>query len=189
MSSLLLRAGHNRIISFSLIPLQRQEIDIQVRLSYQNIQSVHTDHKNKLCKTKSVQYVECRVTSWKCLANRSKKNLNCQNDIKAALLAFGISNFFQNFFDNICIIETKNSLSFTRNEYAQLLMKYQPLNLGHGCTDYAVPKYITDALAATANSTNYMLNQYTRGFVSWTICFIFIYFSFIWLKVHALQLK
>lgn len=45
-------------------------------------------------------------------------------------------------------------------------MKYQPLNLGQGFTDYPVPKYITDALAATANSSNCLLNQYTRGFVS-----------------------
>lgn len=47
-----------------------------------------------------------------------------------------------------------------------LAMKYQPLNLGQGFSDYPVPKYITDALAATANSPNCLLNQYTRGFVS-----------------------
>lgn len=45
-------------------------------------------------------------------------------------------------------------------------MKYQPINLGQGFTDYPVPQYITDALAATANSPNCLLNQYTRGFVS-----------------------
>lgn len=45
-------------------------------------------------------------------------------------------------------------------------MKYQPLNLGQGFADYPVPQYITDALAATANSSNCLLNQYTRGFVS-----------------------
>lgn len=45
-------------------------------------------------------------------------------------------------------------------------MKYQPLNLGQGFTDYPVPQYITDALASTANSPNCLLNQYTRGFVS-----------------------
>lgn len=45
-------------------------------------------------------------------------------------------------------------------------MTYQPLNLGQGFADYPVPKYITDALAATANNPNCLLNQYTRGFVS-----------------------
>ncbi|XP_031632679.1 kynurenine--oxoglutarate transaminase 3-like [Contarinia nasturtii] len=50
------------------------------------------------------------------------------------------------------------------NEYIQLFLKYQPLNLGQGFTDYPVPQYITDALAATANSPNCLLNQYTRGF-------------------------
>lgn len=45
-------------------------------------------------------------------------------------------------------------------------MKYQPLNLGQGFTDYPVPQYITDALASTASSSNCLLNQYTRGFVS-----------------------
>lgn len=45
-------------------------------------------------------------------------------------------------------------------------MAYQPLNLGQGFADYPVPKYITDALAATANNPNCLLNQYTRGFVS-----------------------
>ncbi|XP_055310048.1 kynurenine aminotransferase-like [Sitodiplosis mosellana] len=50
------------------------------------------------------------------------------------------------------------------NEYIQLFMKYQPMNLGQGFTDYPVPQYITDALTATANSPNCLLNQYTRGF-------------------------
>lgn len=45
-------------------------------------------------------------------------------------------------------------------------MQYQPLNLGQGFTDYPVPQYITDALAATAKNVNPLLNQYTRGFVS-----------------------
>lgn len=52
-----------------------------------------------------------------------------------------------------------------RNEYIILAMKYQPLNLGQGFTDYPVPQYITDALAATAKNVNPLLNQYTRGFV------------------------
>lgn len=63
-------------------------------------------------------------------------------------------------------------ISLLRNEYIQLFMKYQPLNLGQGFTDYPVPKYITDALAATANSPNCLLNQYTRGFVSYILSLI-----------------
>lgn len=54
----------------------------------------------------------------------------------------------------------------------QLAMKYQPVNLGQGFTDYPVPQYITDALAATANSSNCLLNQYTRGFVSISVALI-----------------
>lgn len=53
-----------------------------------------------------------------------------------------------------------------RNEYVQLSMKYQPINLGLGFADYPVPQYITDALVATASNPNYLLHQYTRGFVS-----------------------
>lgn len=56
--------------------------------------------------------------------------------------------------------------TFDRNEYNVLNAKYQPLNLGQGFQDYPVPKYITDALASTANSSNCLMNQYTRGFVS-----------------------
>lgn len=52
-----------------------------------------------------------------------------------------------------------------RNEYMVLNLTYHPLNLGQGFQDYPVPKYITDALATTANSPNCLMNQYTRGFV------------------------
>lgn len=45
-------------------------------------------------------------------------------------------------------------------------MKYKPLSLAHGFPDFFGPKYITDTLAATANTPNVMLNQYARGFVS-----------------------
>lgn len=61
---------------------------------------------------------------------------------------------------------------FIRNEYITLAMKYQPLNLGQGFADYPVPQYITDALAATANNPNCLLNQYTRGFVSVICCLV-----------------
>lgn len=95
------------------------------------------------------------------------KSFKCPNGIRAAHQVFGKRNFihflsvrtiFDLFFWGFFFVE--------RNEYIQLAMKYQPLNLGQGFTDYPVPKYITDALAATANSPNCLLNQYTRGFVS-----------------------
>lgn len=70
----------------------------------------------------------------------------------------------------ILLASTAFSWSFcfvcNRNEYIKLAMTYQPLNLGQGFADYPVPKYITDALSATANNPNCLLNQYTRGFVS-----------------------
>lgn len=69
-----------------------------------------------------------------------------------------------------------------RNEYVQLAMKYQPVNLGQGFTDYPVPQYITDALAATANNSNCLLNQYTRGFVSYFIPF-FLNFVSLFMKI------
>ncbi|XP_032667445.1 kynurenine--oxoglutarate transaminase 3 isoform X2 [Odontomachus brunneus] len=49
-------------------------------------------------------------------------------------------------------------------EYNQLAQQYKPLNLGQGFPDYHAPKNITDALAATANSDNPLLQQYTKGF-------------------------
>lgn len=49
-------------------------------------------------------------------------------------------------------------------EYIQLAADYQPLNLGQGFTDYAVPAFIRDALTAAATSANPLMNQYTRGF-------------------------
>ncbi|XP_055530039.1 kynurenine aminotransferase [Wyeomyia smithii] len=49
-------------------------------------------------------------------------------------------------------------------EYIQLAAQYKPLNLGQGFPDYHPPKYITDGLAAAANSADPLANQYTRGF-------------------------
>ncbi|XP_014482843.1 PREDICTED: kynurenine--oxoglutarate transaminase 3 isoform X2 [Dinoponera quadriceps] len=49
-------------------------------------------------------------------------------------------------------------------EYIQLALQYKPLNLGQGFPDYYAPKNVTNALAATANSDNPLLQQYTRGF-------------------------
>lgn len=53
-----------------------------------------------------------------------------------------------------------------RNEYTQLSIQYQPLSLAHGFSDYHVPKYITDALAAATKDPNCLLNQYASGYVS-----------------------
>lgn len=53
-----------------------------------------------------------------------------------------------------------------RNEYTALGIKYQPLSLAHGYPDFLGPKHITDALINVASNSDYMLNQYTRGFVS-----------------------
>lgn len=45
-------------------------------------------------------------------------------------------------------------------------MIYKPINLGQGFSDAPVPQYIVDALTTTLNNPNYLLHQYTRGFVS-----------------------
>lgn len=52
-----------------------------------------------------------------------------------------------------------------RNEYTALGIKYKPLSLAHGFPDFLGPKYITDALINAASNPDYLLNQYTRGFV------------------------
>lgn len=56
---------------------------------------------------------------------------------------------------------------FNRNEYTALGIKYQPLSLAHGFPDFLGPKYITDALISSVGNPDYMLNQYTRGFVNY----------------------
>lgn len=52
------------------------------------------------------------------------------------------------------------------NEYTQLSIEYRPLSLAHGFSDYHVPKYITDALAAATKDSDCLLNQYASGYVS-----------------------
>lgn len=52
------------------------------------------------------------------------------------------------------------------NEYSQLAATYKPLNLGQGFPDFAAPNYVTNALAQVATSSNPLLQQYTRGYVS-----------------------
>uniref|UniRef100_A0A5S6Q4M2 Aminotran_1_2 domain-containing protein n=1 Tax=Trichuris muris TaxID=70415 RepID=A0A5S6Q4M2_TRIMR len=49
-------------------------------------------------------------------------------------------------------------------EFVGLVMKYQALNLGQGFTDFRPPSVFTDELSKVALSSDYRLNQYTRGF-------------------------
>lgn len=44
----------------------------------------------------------------------------------------------------------------------ELYIKYKPVNLGQGYSDYPTDEYITNALAVATNSPNCMLNQYAR---------------------------
>lgn len=53
-------------------------------------------------------------------------------------------------------------------------MQYKPLNLGQGFPDDAAPEYITKALADIAQDENPLLQQYTRGFVSFFVEFFSI---------------
>lgn len=53
-----------------------------------------------------------------------------------------------------------------RTQYGDLYLKYRPINLGQGYSDYPTSPYITDALAAAAKSSDCLLNQYTREAVS-----------------------
>lgn len=56
-------------------------------------------------------------------------------------------------------------------------MQYKPLNLGQGFPDELPPSYVTDALADIAKSDNPMLQQYTRGYVSYKILLIQYFFQ------------
>lgn len=53
-------------------------------------------------------------------------------------------------------------------------MRYNSINLGQGYSDAPVPQYIVDALTTTLNNPNYLLNQYTRGFVSSLLLFMLL---------------
>lgn len=57
------------------------------------------------------------------------------------------------------------NFDFYRVEYIQLALKYNPLNLGQGFPDFDAPENVRKALADAVLSDNYLLNQYTRGFV------------------------
>ena len=61
---------------------------------------------------------------------------------------------------------SKKMLYIVRVEYIQLALKYKPLNLGQGFPDFYAPPNVTKALANAVTSENPLLNQYTRGFVS-----------------------
>jgi kynurenine--oxoglutarate transaminase/cysteine-S-conjugate beta-lyase/glutamine--phenylpyruvate transaminase len=58
-------------------------------------------------------------------------------------------------------------------EFIQLAADHKPLNLGQGFPDFAAPPHVSQALAEATLSSNVLLNQYTRGFVSfnWMRCF------------------
>lgn len=45
-------------------------------------------------------------------------------------------------------------------------MDHSCLSLAHGFPDFPPPKYMTDALAEVLNGDNFMVHQYTRGFVN-----------------------
>ncbi|KRZ84945.1 Kynurenine--oxoglutarate transaminase 3 [Trichinella sp. T8] len=49
-------------------------------------------------------------------------------------------------------------------EMSALVNKYDAVNLGQGFTDFRPPAYFTDQLSKAAQSTDYKLNQYTRGY-------------------------
>ncbi|KRZ17798.1 Kynurenine--oxoglutarate transaminase 3, partial [Trichinella zimbabwensis] len=49
-------------------------------------------------------------------------------------------------------------------EMSALVNKYNAVNLGQGFTDFRPPAYFTDQLSKAAQSTDYKLNQYTRGY-------------------------
>nr|XP_023012542.1 acyl-coenzyme A thioesterase 13-like [Leptinotarsa decemlineata] len=46
-----------------------------------------------------------------------------------------------------------------------MAIDYKPLNLGQGFPDYPPPQYIMDTLSNVAVGEDYMLHQYTRGFL------------------------
>ncbi|KHJ41447.1 kynurenine--oxoglutarate transaminase domain protein [Trichuris suis] len=49
-------------------------------------------------------------------------------------------------------------------EFVGLVMKHKALNLGQGFTDFCPPSTFTNELSKVALSSDYRLNQYTRGF-------------------------
>lgn len=52
------------------------------------------------------------------------------------------------------------------NEFIQLSIEEKPLNLGQGMPDYedAAPSHVKQNLVKAVSGSNYMLNQYTRGY-------------------------
>lgn len=52
------------------------------------------------------------------------------------------------------------------NEFIQLALEEKPMNLGQGLPDYveAVPDHVKQNLVKAVSGSNFMLNQYTRGF-------------------------
>lgn len=51
------------------------------------------------------------------------------------------------------------------SEFTALDKKYNPVNMGQGFSDAPPPQFVHDALNATINNPNYLLNQYARAAV------------------------
>lgn len=54
------------------------------------------------------------------------------------------------------------------SEFTALDKKYNPVNMGQGFSDAPPPQFAQDALNATVNNPNYLLNQYARAAVSFS---------------------
>ena len=53
-----------------------------------------------------------------------------------------------------------------RVEFAKLAVETKALNLGQGFPDYMPPSVVTEALKQVASSSDPLIHQYTRCFVS-----------------------
>lgn len=76
--------------------------------------------------------------------------------------------YFHVFF--FAMMPKNNKLNFflqisNRSEFTALDKKYNPVNMGQGFSDAPPPQFVRDALNATINNPNYLLNQYARAAV------------------------
>jgi len=51
-------------------------------------------------------------------------------------------------------------------EFGKLAVETKALNLGQGFPDYMPPSVVTEALKQVASSSNPLVHQYTRSYVS-----------------------
>jgi len=75
-----------------------------------------------------------------------------------------------------------------RVEFGKLAVETKALNLGQGFPDYMPPSVVTEALKQVACSSNPLVHQYTRSYVSHMIYFI-IYCLFYSLIKQEAQLS